>query len=146
LRKHAAERPDQVFLAEPAGDGWRELTYKQARAKIDALSQWLINQNLPDHRPVMVLSENSIHHALLQLAAMQIGIPAMPVSAAYSLMSKTCGKIADLVTRFQPSVIYASDPVQYGKALSVARPLCKDAILLSESRAPGLVDVVFQEA
>ncbi len=146
LRKYAEERPNQVFLAEPAGEGWREITYGTARAQVDALSQWLIDRDLRDDRPVMVLSDNGINHALLQLAAMQIGMPAMPVSVAYSLMSSTCGKIADLVSRFQPSVIYASDPVRYGRALSVAKPLCKDAVLLADAPAPGLVDAVFKDA
>lgn len=145
LRKHADERPQQTYLAEPEGDGWRRISYAQARASVDALSQWLIDQKVPDDRPIFVLSENGINHALLQLAAMQIGIPIMPLSAAYSLMSETCSKIRDLVQRFEPALIYAADAKRYGKALSVAKPLC-DALILSDAPDHALVDVSFDAA
>ncbi|TFL15787.1 hypothetical protein CSC67_03430 [Pusillimonas caeni] len=145
LRRHARERPEQTFLAEPDGRGrWTRLSYAQARRKADALSQWMLNLGLPDDRPIMVLSENSIHHALLQLAAMQIGIPVMPVSTAYSLMSRTCGKVGDLVRRFQPSLIYASDPGRYGNALRLAKTL-GDALLLADAPEAGLIDMVFED-
>ncbi len=145
LRRHAQERPQQTFLAEPEGDGWRRISYAQARASVDALSQWLIDRNVPDDRPIFVLSENGINHALLQLAAMQIGIPVMPLSAAYSLMSETCAKIRDLTQRFEPAVIYAADAKRYGKALAVAKPLC-NALILSDAPSHALVDVCFDEA
>ena len=111
LRLHARNRPEQVFLAEPAADegNWHTLSYAQALDKVNALSQWLLNQSLPAEQPVFILSENSINQALLQFAAMQVGIPVMPLSAAYSLMSKTCGKIADLTQRFVPALIYAEE-------------------------------------
>lgn len=146
LRRHAQQRPNHTFLAEPNGQGgWKRISYAQAREQVDALSQWLLNLDLPDNRPIMVLSENSIHHALLQLAAMQIGIPVMPVSTAYSLMSRTCGKVGDLVRRFQPTLIYASDPVRYGNALRLAKSL-GDALLVADEAAEGLIDATFEAA
>lgn len=145
LRRHASQRPDQTFLAEPnAQGGWKRISYAQARKQVDALSQWMLDLGLPDDRPVMVLSENSIHHGLLQLAAMQIGIPVMPVSTAYSLMSRTCGKVGDLVQRFQPSLIYASNPVRYGNALRLAKSL-GDGLLLADTPEDGLIDLVFED-
>ncbi|WP_397475054.1 AMP-binding protein [Pusillimonas sp.] len=146
LRRHADQRPDHTFLAEadPHG-GWRRISYSQARKQVDALSQWMINLGLPDDRPVMVLSENSIHHGLLQLAAMQIGIPVMPVSTAYSLMSRTCGKVGDLVQRFQPSLIYASDPARYGNAIRLAKTL-GDALVLADEPDDEMVDAIFEDA
>ena len=91
LHRYAAERPNQTFLAEPGPDGqWQHLTYAQALAKANAVSQWLLDQQLPAERPILILSENSINQARLQFAAMQIGVPVMPVSPAYSLMSEAC--------------------------------------------------------
>lgn len=145
LRRYANERPLQTFLAEPDGQGWRRISYAQARARVDALSQWLIDRKIPDDRPILVLSENGINHALLQLAAMQIGIPIMPLSAAYSLMSETCAKIADLTQRFKPGLIYAADAERYSKALAVAKPLCS-AIILSDALNHELVDASFDAA
>lgn len=143
LRRHARQSPDHTFLAEPSDDGWTRISYAQARSRVDALSQWMLDLDLPDNRPIMVLSENSIHHGLLQLAAMQIGIPVMPVSTAYSLMSRTCAKVGDLVSRFQPSLVYAADPVRYGNALKLVKSL-GDALLVADEPAEGLIDLTLE--
>src|SRR3546814_1477894 len=51
LRGHAQNKPDQTFLAEPdPHGGWARITYAQARQRVDALSQWLLDQDLPDDR------------------------------------------------------------------------------------------------
>ncbi len=34
--------------------------------------------------PVMILSENSVDHALLTLAAMHVGIPVVPISTTFT--------------------------------------------------------------
>lgn len=137
LRRHASTRADQTFLAQRGTDDeWERLTYADALAKVNALSQWLLNQRLSAERPILILSENTIHQALLQFAAMQIGIPVMPVSPAYSLMSEACGKIADLSTRFNPAIIYASSGLRFAKAMAVARQHAPDALWLCDSDAP----------
>lgn len=137
LRRYAADRPDQTFLAEMGADGnWERLSYAQALTKINALSQWLLNQNLPAEHPLLILSENSINQALLQFAAMQIGVPVMPVSPAYSLMSEACGKIADLSQRFGPGLVYASSGKRFAKAMTVAREHTPNAIWLCDTDAP----------
>lgn len=136
LRRHAAERPNHTFLAEPGTDGqWQHLTYAQALAKANAVSQWLLDQHLPAERPILILSENSINQAILQFAAMQIGVPIMPVSPAYSLMSEACGKIADLSQRFLPALIYAGDSQRFAKALAVARTHSPNARWLCDDTA-----------
>ena len=121
LRRHAASCGDTVFLAEHSGNAWRELNYRDALAQANAISQWLLANGARVDRPVIVLSENSIHHALLQLGAMQVGIPVLAVSPAYSLMSKSGSKIADLVRRFTPALVYASDARRYRHTLALAK-------------------------
>ncbi len=147
LRRHARERPEHTFLAErDAARLWRRLSYGQARRQADALSQWLLNLGLDGRRPLMILSENSIHHALLQLAAMQIGIPVMPVSPAYSLMSQACGKVRELAQRFQPALIYADNAQRYAKALEVAREAVPDLKILADDNGAWPDAAVFSEA
>ncbi|WJJ92641.1 hypothetical protein [Neopusillimonas aromaticivorans] len=52
LRRHAASRPEQTFLAQMGATGdWERLTYAQALAKVNALSQWLLDQKLPAGHP-----------------------------------------------------------------------------------------------
>jgi feruloyl-CoA synthase len=42
---------------------------------------------------VVILSENSLEHALLALASVHIGIPYSPISPAYSLVSEDFSKL-----------------------------------------------------
>src|SRR5262249_60343088 len=88
FRASAAAQPARVFLAERAGDGWRRVTYAQARQTVDGLAQALIERRLSAERPVMILSGNAIDHALLMLAAFTAGVPVAPISVAYSLQSQ----------------------------------------------------------
>jgi len=145
LRHHANAAPERCWLAEPSNGGWRRLSYGQARQQVDALSQWLLNRQIPADRPILILSDNGIHHALLQMAAMQIGLPVLAISPAYSLMSESCNKVVELVRRFEPALIYAADVERYGRALALAKPL-SDALVLCDSPAVSIADASFDEA
>ncbi len=68
----------------------------------------------------MILSGNSIDHASLTLGAMQAGVPAIPVSVAYSLLSSDHGKIAHIRDLVEPALVYAEDGALYSPALKVA--------------------------
>ena len=48
----------------------------------------LLDRGLGPDTPVMVLSGNSIAHAVMMLGAMKARVPVAPVSVAYSLMSR----------------------------------------------------------
>src|SRR5271169_4311381 len=68
-------RPNTTFLAERAASKqWRRLTYAEASRDTAAVATWLIRQGFgPDSPPIMILSENSILHAVLKLGAMRAG-------------------------------------------------------------------------
>ena len=51
FRSAVDAQPDRVFLAERQGDGWRTLTYAQARRTVDALAAALIERGLSAERP-----------------------------------------------------------------------------------------------
>src|SRR5436190_2751186 len=80
--------PEPLFLAERKGDDWRKLGYREAYGAVRRIGQALLERGLNAERPVAILSDNSIDHALLALGAMHVGIPAAPISPAYSLMSQ----------------------------------------------------------
>jgi feruloyl-CoA synthase len=84
LEHWAAARPDQVFLAERDGAGWRTLTYAEAWRSVREIAGRLLPLGLSAERPLMTVAANSILHAELILAAMMIGVPIAPVSAAYA--------------------------------------------------------------
>src|SRR5439155_768611 len=63
--------PERVFLAERSGDGWRRISYRESYGAVRRIGQALLNLGLNQERPVAILSDNSIDHALLMLGANQ---------------------------------------------------------------------------
>ena len=74
--------PTRNFLAERKGDGWRTFTYRETYGAVRRIAQALLDLGLNADRPVAILSDNSIDHALLSLGAMHVGIPVAPISPA----------------------------------------------------------------
>ena len=54
-------------------------------------------QGLSAERPLVILSDNSVEHALFALAAQHVGVPSAAISPAYSLMSKDFDKLKSMV-------------------------------------------------
>jgi feruloyl-CoA synthase len=144
LRRWSLERPDQVWLAQRRGPqrAWLKVTYAQARATVDALTQALLDLKLGAERPVMILSGNSIEHAMMTLAAMQAGVPAAPVSPAYSLMSQDHAKLRYIVGLIQPGVILVQDGPTFQKALA-ALDLTGVTLVHVERPPQGLPSVAY---
>jgi feruloyl-CoA synthase len=109
--------PDRTFLAERKGDGWRKLSYRETYGSVRRIAQALLDRGLGPDRPVAILSDNSVDHALLSLGAMHVGIPAAPISPAYSLMSKDFGKLKYIFDLIKPGLVYAADPQKFAPAL-----------------------------
>ncbi|MGZ8390290.1 MAG: feruloyl-CoA synthase [Rhodoplanes sp.] len=110
--------PSRVFLAERRGDGWRTITYEEARSDVDAIAAALIERGLSAERPVMILSGNAIDHALLMLASMSAGVPVAPISAAYSLQSQDHQNLKYIYDLLDPGLVYVSDTAPFAKALA----------------------------
>jgi feruloyl-CoA synthase len=113
------QAPDRVFLAERAkGDSWRKLTYRETYGAVRRIAQALLDRGLGPEKPVAILSDNSVDHALLALGAMHVGIPAAPISPAYSLMSKDYGKLKTIFELVKPGLVFAADPQRFAPALA----------------------------
>jgi len=111
--------PDRVFLAERVPSGsWRKITYRETYGAVRRIAQALLDRGLGPERPVAILSDNSVDHALLALGAMHIGVPVASVSPAYSLMSKDFGKLKYIFELVQPALVYAADPQKFAPALA----------------------------
>src|ERR1700754_1816192 len=119
LRKWAQERPDHIFLAERDGDGeWVNLTWGEANRKATSVAQALLDRDLGPERPLMILSGNAIDHALMTLGGFLAGVPVVPVSPAYSLMSQDYGKVKHIASLTKPGLVYAADAGPFGGVLS----------------------------
>jgi feruloyl-CoA synthase len=111
--------PDRVFLAERSPSrSWRKLTYRETYGAVRRIGQALLDRNLSAERPVAILSDNGIDHALLALGAMHVGIPVAPISPAYSLMSKDFGKLKLIFELVRPGLVYSADPQKFALALA----------------------------
>jgi feruloyl-CoA synthase len=123
LHHWAEATPDQVFMAERvAGGGWRKLTYAELHLASRRIASALLDRGLSAERPVMILSGNSIDHALIAFGALYAGIPFCPVSPAYSLVSKDYGKLAHVIKLLTPGFVFADDAGKFAHALAANVP------------------------
>src|SRR3954454_13996316 len=108
LRRWAQDATDRTFLAERGADGeWQSVTWGQANARASAIAQALLDRGLGPDRMLMILSGNSIDHALLTLGGFLAGVPVAPVSPAYSLMSTDFGKVRHIAGLVKPGLVFA---------------------------------------
>jgi feruloyl-CoA synthase len=124
LHHWADTAPDRTFLVRRDGSGvWRRVTYAQALARVRSLSQALLDRGLSVERPIVILSGNSIEHALLGLAAMYSGIPYAPIAPAYSLLAREYTTLRVLWSALRPGLVFAAEGDRFAPALaSVAEP------------------------
>lgn len=119
LRHWADQAPDRLFIGERRVEGdWRMLTYAEASRQADAIAQALLNRRLGPYRPVMILSGNSVDHALLMLGCHVAGVPVVPVSVPYSLLSKDYLKLRFIHEEICPGMIYVADASLFSRALA----------------------------
>jgi feruloyl-CoA synthase len=118
LRRWAAADPDYRLIAErdPQG-GWRSRTYGEVAAAAESAGQALLDMGLGAGRPLMVLSGNSVDHLVISLAAMTAGVPVVPVSTAYSLLSADHSRIREITALVGPGAVFAEDTTQFSAAL-----------------------------
>lgn len=119
LEKWAAETPDAPAFAErlPSGEV-RRLTWRQTREAVGRIAQSLLGLKLAPQAPVVVLSDNSLDHLMLMLAAMHVGRASCTVSSAYCRMTRDYTKIHGILNTLGPALVYASDAAVYGPALA----------------------------
>jgi feruloyl-CoA synthase len=107
----------RVKLADGTLGDWRHVTYAQGWATARNIAQALINRGLNAERPVVILSENSLEHALLALGCMVAGVPFVPTSPPYSLISQDYDKLKHVLRTVTPGMVFASD-TRYAKAIA----------------------------
>jgi len=119
----ARAAPERSFLAQRDADGgWRHLSYAQAYSRVRAVAQGLLDRGLSAERPLAILSDNDIEHALLALACMHVGIAYVPVSSAYSLISTDFEKLKQVLGLLTPGLVFAADGTRFAKAIATAVP------------------------
>jgi len=123
LAEKAAEHPDRPYLKqrEPNHGPWRSVSYGEALRAAEGIAQWLLGQGLGTEDSVMVLSGNSIEHALVMLGAYTAGVPVAPISPAYSLISADHAKLRHCFDKVAPRVVFAQSGAMFERALATLR-------------------------
>src|SRR6266446_2853725 len=137
LHHWAKAEPNRVFMAERGADpGWRQITYAQLLASSRCIASALLSRDLSAEKPIVILSGNSIDHALVAFGALYAGIPFCPVSPAYSLVSRDYGKLSYLMKLLTPGLVFADDATKFAGALA-ANVSAGTEIAASRGTVPG---------
>ncbi len=129
FRAHSEKHPQRVLAAQRhgaigkpgSGSQLTQLTWGDAREQADRLAQALLDRGLGPDRPLLILSGNSLDHLLLVIAAYTAGVPAIPVSTAYSLQSTGHERIRAIAELCSPGMVFADDGDAYAPALAALK-------------------------
>ncbi len=143
LVQWARKEPQRIFLAERAGETWRKVTYAEALDAARRIGESLLARGLNASRPVAILSDNSVDHALLALGAMHAGVPVAPISPAYSLMSKDHAKLKAIFDLLKPGLVFAQDAAKFAPALAVVGATAAPIGELLSSQPGARIDAAF---
>jgi feruloyl-CoA synthase len=137
LHHWAKAEPNRIFMAErDTGGLWRQISYAQLLASSRHIASGLLARGLSADKPIVILSGNSIDHALLAFGALYAGIPFCPVSPAYSLISRDYGKLGFVMKLLTPGLVFADDATKFADALS-ANVAADIEIVASRGDVPG---------
>jgi len=123
LRYWATVAPNRLFMAERESDGgWRKITYAELLSLSRHFASFLLARDLSAERPIVILSGNSIDHALVSFGAMIAGVAFCPVSPAYSLISRDYSKLSYLMKLLTPGLVFVDDADPFASALQANVP------------------------
>ena len=123
LEDWARRAPERAFVVERHEAGWHGLNYREMLEQVRRVGAWLLGRELSAERPVAILSENSVEHAVLSLACLHVGVPVAPISPAYSLVSKDFSKLRGILRTLRPGLVYVSDLPRFEPALAAVADL-----------------------
>jgi feruloyl-CoA synthase len=140
----AETKPDKIFISKRSieNNEWESLTYKETYNKVKSIAQYLLNLNFSSGETIVILSENTLEHALLVLAALHIGIPYTPISPPYSLVSNDFGKLKHCLELMTPKFVFAQNANIYRNALNLSKELFPDIKIVT---VEGKYDIDFTD-
>ncbi|MBI1261678.1 MAG: AMP-binding protein [Rhizobiales bacterium] len=119
LEARAAKHPERRFIAERDATGeWTFITYGEADRAASSVASALLARGMDPTTPLMILSGNSIAHAVMALGAMKAGVPVAPVSVPYSLMSSDYAKLRHVAGLCKPRMVFADQGPLFAKAIA----------------------------
>ena len=137
LAERARTHPERRYIGQRTAPGghWRFVTYGAAKRAADGIAAWLLARGLGPADSVMVLSGNSIEHALVTLGCYTAGVPVAPISPAYSLISADHAKLKHCFGAVRPRLVFAQTGQQFARAFATLRALAPDLMIVTADGA-----------
>jgi feruloyl-CoA synthase len=114
--RRAVQSGDKSALARRGGDGdWAHTSFATLKRAMDGATQWLLAQ--PQNGPVLILAGNTLGFAVMSFAAQAAGRAACPVSMTYAGLGGNFGRLAHVIAKVKPAIIFADDTAATAAAL-----------------------------
>lgn len=140
IKEWATKTPDAIFLAERSGDGWRSETYLSTLQKVERIAAALNARGMGQETPIVIMSANSVDHALISYGAQYAGVPTVPVAEQYSLIPAAHSRLVYVLEMINPAMVFAEDGAQYGSALALDEMKGRE-ILVSKNAGEGMTSL-----
>jgi feruloyl-CoA synthase len=119
LEHWAGHCPERTFMARRDNAGeWQRLTYGDTLRRVRSVGQALLDRRLSADRPVVILSGNSLEHAVLALASMYTGVLYAPLSPSYALLARDYTTLRALWQSLRPGLVFAAEGARFERALT----------------------------
>jgi len=113
--------PDRAAFVECRnGTLARSVSYRETAALSARFAAGLRRYPLSPERPLLIVAENGIDHALLRIAAMRVGVPFAPVSPNLLRLPGGEGRLVKIVRALNPGLVYADDATALSASLREA--------------------------
>lgn len=133
--------PDRLWMAERGADGeWRRVTYGEGATAIRAIGSGLLARGLSVERPLLILSGNSLAHAMMALGAQHVGIPSAALSPAYALSGEDRSKLGEVIGQLTPGMVFADHAAKFLPAIDAT--LANDIPLVCLAGGGGQREVI----
>jgi feruloyl-CoA synthase len=117
LFQRAQQVPERAVIAQRgADDRWQTISYAALEEHSNKVASYLLEARCGPHTPLLILSGNSIEHAVMLLGAMKARVPVTPVSVAYSLMDREFAKLKVVAAITQAKLVFADNATMFAPA------------------------------
>lgn len=118
IRYWATTAPDRPWMAERDAHGeWREMAYGTLLDHMRRVGSFVRALDLSTERPLLILSGNSLEHAVIALSAQYAGVPSAAITPAYSLTDPTFTKLRDVAAQITPGAVFVQDFDRFAPAI-----------------------------
>jgi len=147
LRRQAEINPDKVAYARRGPGGavndapWESISYAELLAQVLRIAAWFGARNAQGE-VLLLLTGNSIAHAVLRLGAMVSGVVICPVSAAYVAAGGDFARLSHVLELVKPKYLFAEAEGDAAAAKGILQRTSRTLIVATRSEMPqGFADV-----